>query len=266
MKTLSLILTLFLFTSCATTQQRSTTPVRPSRMPTFETLDRGQSRQQVKQTPKQEPEKRQEIEIRKGNTADTVIAVLPTARQTAPRPQEQRPPAITPRPEEITTTTAAAARTLEIPTLAGNYQSPNLRILLHRNIQSRKIRIRGQAEISAQNTSARVSDSEIEISFIDNNTIQISAQGRRTRATLPCTISFIGGQRRFADGANEYRGQMIIIGGQNGFSVINYIGLEDYLRGVLPLEIGVRGEKEFEALKAQAIAARTFALSRMLAS
>ena len=138
--------------------------------------------------------------------------------------------------------------------------------MLHRNIKSHRIRIHGHADISSKNTSVRVSDGELEISFINENTIQISAHGRRQQIALPCTLSFVSGKMRFSDGANEYRGQIIFTSGQNGFSLINYIGLEDYLRGVLPLEIGVRGEPEFEALKAQAIAARTFALSRMLAS
>jgi len=42
--------------------------------------------------------------------------------------------------------------------------------------------------------------------------------------------------------------------------VMNLVYMEDYLKGVLPAEIGKWTEKEFEALKAQAIAARTYAL------
>jgi len=41
---------------------------------------------------------------------------------------------------------------------------------------------------------------------------------------------------------------------------LNLVYIEDYLKGVLPGEIGNWSEKEFEALKAQAIAARTYAL------
>jgi len=44
------------------------------------------------------------------------------------------------------------------------------------------------------------------------------------------------------------------------------VGIEDYLRGVLPKEMGNRGEEAFEALKAQAVVARTYALKRMLAA
>lgn len=41
---------------------------------------------------------------------------------------------------------------------------------------------------------------------------------------------------------------------------LNLVFIEDYLKGVLPAEIGNWSEKELEALKAQAIAARTYAL------
>ena len=48
------------------------------------------------------------------------------------------------------------------------------------------------------------------------------------------------------------------------FSVINHIDVEQYLRGVVPLEIGKRPESLIEALKAQAVAARTYTYKRML--
>jgi stage II sporulation protein D len=45
--------------------------------------------------------------------------------------------------------------------------------------------------------------------------------------------------------------------------VLNIVHLEDYLKGVVPAEIGSLGREEMEALKTQAIAARTYALSRL---
>ena len=44
---------------------------------------------------------------------------------------------------------------------------------------------------------------------------------------------------------------------------LNLVYIEDYLKGVLPSEIGNWSEKELEALKAQAIAARTYALNSL---
>lgn len=58
-----------------------------------------------------------------------------------------------------------------------------------------------------------------------------------------------------------YRGDFIItsISGTNGLTLINNIPLEEYLKGVVPSEMPSRWN--FEALKAQAIAARSYAVA-----
>jgi stage II sporulation protein D len=63
---------------------------------------------------------------------------------------------------------------------------------------------------------------------------------------------------------HRYRGEIGIAIANDGVSVINRIGMEDYLRGVVPLEIGTdRTVTESAAVEAQAIAARSFAYTRM---
>jgi stage II sporulation protein D len=61
----------------------------------------------------------------------------------------------------------------------------------------------------------------------------------------------------------RYRGQLFVQRGDAAIEVINQIGLEDYLRGVVPLEIGQRGLAEAAAAQAQAIAARSYAYIRL---
>lgn len=46
-------------------------------------------------------------------------------------------------------------------------------------------------------------------------------------------------------------------------ALVNTLSLETYLEGVLPHELGNRGPDEFAALEAQAVAARTYAMSRI---
>ncbi len=60
----------------------------------------------------------------------------------------------------------------------------------------------------------------------------------------------------------KYRGVLEIRFSPEGNRALalNLVFMEDYLKGVLPAEIGKWTEKEFEALKAQTIAARTYAL------
>ena len=57
-----------------------------------------------------------------------------------------------------------------------------------------------------------------------------------------------------------YRGRLALRATVRGtLHVINRVGLEDYLKGVVPSEMGPRVYDEVEALKAQAVAARSYA-------
>jgi stage II sporulation protein D len=60
-----------------------------------------------------------------------------------------------------------------------------------------------------------------------------------------------------------YRGYLeIAVNASNTLTVGNVVNLEDYLRGVVPAELSPEAFPEKEALKAQAIAARTYAVKR----
>jgi stage II sporulation protein D len=59
----------------------------------------------------------------------------------------------------------------------------------------------------------------------------------------------------------KYRGSLrILINPRGLLNVVNVVEVEDYLRGVVPAEMGPKRFDELEALKAQAVAARTYAL------
>ncbi len=61
----------------------------------------------------------------------------------------------------------------------------------------------------------------------------------------------------------RYRGNVLLVATPRGtLHVVNRVGLEEYLLGVVPLEMGPRVYDELEALKAQAVAARTYAVKR----
>ena len=62
----------------------------------------------------------------------------------------------------------------------------------------------------------------------------------------------------------SFRGYLKIISEENRVKVINRISLEDYLKGVVPAEMPIGpGESYFQALKAFAICARTYAVMKM---
>ncbi len=64
----------------------------------------------------------------------------------------------------------------------------------------------------------------------------------------------------------RYRGEIVIAPAGAALVVINRLGLESYLRGVVPLEMGQRQNSEFAAVKAQAVAARSYAHTRIRTS
>jgi stage II sporulation protein D len=64
--------------------------------------------------------------------------------------------------------------------------------------------------------------------------------------------------------ATSYRGVVEVRpAGTDGLTVVNVVNLEDYLRGVVPNELSPVVFPRLEALKAQAVAARTYALAHI---
>ena len=88
-----------------------------------------------------------------------------------------------------------------------------------------------------------------------------SASGRKLgRYPAPLRIGGSGGRPVILSGSGAYRGALELRPAQfGGLNAINAVGLEDYVRGVVALESPASWP--LEALKAQAVAARTYALT-----
>jgi stage II sporulation protein D len=86
-------------------------------------------------------------------------------------------------------------------------------------------------------------------------------------ATAARTGPLVARPERRADfmtvNGKRYRGDIVLSVLDDGLLVANRVHLEDYLRGVVPLEIGRRVEGEEAAVAAQAIAARSYAHIRL---
>ena len=62
----------------------------------------------------------------------------------------------------------------------------------------------------------------------------------------------------------RYRGTLVLTGSDSGVLVVNHTRMDDYLKGVVPLEIGrTRTDAERAAVEAQAVAARSYAFTRL---
>ena len=86
-------------------------------------------------------------------------------------------------------------------------------------------------------------------------TLDDTAQEPATRPASGDSFVTFGGKR--------YRGELTIVPGDSGRLVVNKLLMDDYLRGVVPLEIGNRTPAEFAAVQAQAVAARTYAYKHL---
>jgi stage II sporulation protein D len=89
--------------------------------------------------------------------------------------------------------------------------------------------------------------------------VAFAAGGAPLRSSAPVTFASSDEKNapvRFND--KPYRGRIEVFANRRGsLTVVNVIGLEDYVRGVVPNELSFPA---LEALKAQAVAARTYAL------
>jgi len=72
-----------------------------------------------------------------------------------------------------------------------------------------------------------------------------------------------GGDTFLRFGGKRYRGELVFTATDSGVLVVNRVPVEDYLRGVVPMELPARNPAERAALEAQAIAARSYAYIRV---
>jgi peptidoglycan hydrolase-like amidase len=86
---------------------------------------------------------------------------------------------------------------------------------------------------------------------LDGNVLLVLAAGARIRIEPPAAPLQID--------TRAYRGALEVFGNaRHTLTIVNELQLEDYLRGVVPNELNPTAFGEVEALKAQAVAARTY--------
>ena len=93
---------------------------------------------------------------------------------------------------------------------------------------------------------------------INGGTITVNGKKTESKALVVAPIITSAGERVRYNG-QLYRGKLLVTINGNNLQIINQVTLEDYVQGVLPAEMSSGWPTE--ALKAQAVAARTFALN-----
>jgi len=90
--------------------------------------------------------------------------------------------------------------------------------------------------------------------------VLVRSDGTRTERHLGVSaVNVTEGRFAMADG-RRYRGRVNVVRDRTGLLLINRLPLESYLAGVLGQELGPRRPDEREAVLAQAVVARTFAV------
>lgn len=85
---------------------------------------------------------------------------------------------------------------------------------------------------------------------------------RGVRADAPVmVVSAEGGTVRL--NGREYRGHAVLRRDPRGVTAVNVVDVEEYLLGVVGAELGTKDERDYEALRAQAIVARTYTMKNL---
>ncbi len=118
-----------------------------------------------------------------------------------------------------------------------------------------------KAEISGKNyLVSRHEDASFSSS--GSGALSVSTSGTKVLANAEKSDSLwifpVDGERISVE-RKEYRGKILVVNNGKKLTVINVLPVEDYLKGVVPHEIGKLDETMIEALKVQAVAARTYA-------
>ena len=87
--------------------------------------------------------------------------------------------------------------------------------------------------------------------------------GSRREFAAPVSLVAVKPEAMISVNQRRYRGSLSILAADSGVRIVNRVGVEAYLRGVVPRELGVRGAGDRAALEAQAVAARSYAVARI---
>ncbi len=144
---------------------------------------------------------------------------------------------------------------------------PNIRVLLEEGRESVRITARSGVVVKAGGGMTLLETSaetavlvtgrypHIDLRFEPDGKVAVAEGTVQIIPNRKSVLSFNG---------TDYAGLMQLSFGVDGrLAVVNILSLETYLEGVLPHEMGNPGADGFDAMKSQAVAARTYALGRI---
>ena len=98
----------------------------------------------------------------------------------------------------------------------------------------------------------------------------VSARREDSRAVplreSPVVVRALDPGGTIAFNGHHWRGELLVSASDEGLTVVNRLRMDDYLRGVVPLEIGTTSQGDAAAVEAQAVTARSYAVARLRGS
>ncbi|MEO0293496.1 MAG: SpoIID/LytB domain-containing protein [candidate division WOR-3 bacterium] len=137
-------------------------------------------------------------------------------------------------------------------------EEPTVRILLQKNPEKLELSSDSKIKLSIAEKNTLISG---KISIYFNPYLRIiTSEGTIEDPTLPITVHPMNKPIKI-DG-KLYPGIIKILKSYD-ILIVNEVKIEEYLKGVVPYEIGKLQEDQIEALKAQAVAARSYAMANI---
>jgi stage II sporulation protein D len=135
-------------------------------------------------------------------------------------------------------------------------EEPTVRILLQKNPGNIELKSDAKTKIKTGSKNGTVGG-RISIRFEPSLKI-ITSEGNIKDPEFPV---YIESTKRFIRIDGKIYPGTIVISKFGDVLVVNHVKIEDYLKGVIPFEMGNLPESQIEALKAQAVAARSFVMA-----
>lgn len=142
----------------------------------------------------------------------------------------------------------------------GGDRAPRIRVAIARNSPALKLKTSSRVYVQEVKTGQKYQLLERSAYEIKASGDGLSVSGQRLSS--PIKLLSADGKERIKLGGNLYKGDILISNSGSGrLDIIEYLSIEDYLYGVLPYEMSP--DWPVEALKAQAVASRTYALKNI---
>jgi stage II sporulation protein D len=145
--------------------------------------------------------------------------------------------------------------------------TPKIRVLLNEIVQKDSIFFEGNYKLISEEAEYEFGSQNNKIYIVSSsNSLLIYNEFRYLEYQKTKNIRLVAAsnESQFFYNGSTYSGDIIFVLSQDSSAlIVNEVAIEDYLRGVVPAEIYAKELENFEAVKAQAICARTYAIIKM---